>query len=164
MFECMAELEAGCGRLAARRCTDVDVMALRSAHEACIAAATSGDSEIYYFENATFHAAIYRASHNGFLAEQSLALHRRLAPYRRLQLRARNRMTQSLAEHAAAIDAILAGDSETVAAVLRAHIVIQGERFADVMIGLSGGTEAERESAPRPYQPAQPTLGPAVRP
>jgi DNA-binding GntR family transcriptional regulator len=142
MFECMAELEAACGRLAARRCTEADATALRKAHAVCGAAAATGDSEAYYFENAAFHAAIYRASHNAFLADQSLALHRRLAPYRRMQLRARNRIAQSLAEHAQAVEAILRGDGEAAAAVLRDHVVIQGERFADVVLSLSGASAA----------------------
>lgn len=142
MFECMAELEAACGRLAARRCTDQDAAALRSAHAACEQAAQTGDPETYYFENAAFHALVYRASHNAFLAEQALALHRRLAPYRRMQLRARNRIAQSLTEHAAAVEAIIAGDGDAAATILRDHIVIQGERFADVVLNLADGAAA----------------------
>lgn len=142
MFETMAELEAACGRLAARRHTSDDEAAITAAHAACERAAQSGDSEAYYFENATFHAAIYKASHNVFLTDQSLVLHRRLSPYRRMQLRARNRVTQSLTEHAAAVQAILAGDGELAAKILRDHIVIQGERFSDVVISMAGGEAA----------------------
>ena len=138
MFETMAELEAACARLAARRHTLDDEVAITAAHAACEAAAASEDSEAYYFENAAFHAAIYRASHNAFLQDQSLGLHRRLAPYRRMQLRARNRLTQSLTEHAAVVAAILAGDGERAAKLLRDHIVIQGERFSDVVIAMAG--------------------------
>src|SRR5262249_23940904 len=121
MFETMGELEAACGRLASRRHTMDDEAAISRAHIACETAALSGDSETYYFENAEFHAAIYRASHNAFLNEQCLILHRRLSPYRRMQLRARNRIQQSLTEHAAALQAILAGDGELAARILRDH-------------------------------------------
>ena len=138
MFETMAELEAACARLAARRHTSEDEAAILTAHAACETAAASGDSEAYYFENAAFHAAIYRASHNGFLVDQSLGLHRRLAPYRRMQLRARNRVAQSLTEHAAVVAAILAGEGDLAAKILRDHIVIQGERFSDVVISMAG--------------------------
>lgn len=142
MFETMAELEAACGRLAARRHTAADAAAITAAHAACEQAAQAGDAEAYYFENATFHAAIYRASHNAFLTDQCLGLHRRLSPYRRMQLRARNRVSQSLTEHAAAVQAILAGDGELAARVLRDHIVIQGERFSDVVINMASGEAA----------------------
>jgi DNA-binding GntR family transcriptional regulator len=59
-----------------------------------------------------------------------------------MQLRARNRIAQSLTEHAAAVEAIVAGDGEAAAAILRDHIVIQGERFADVVLSLAGGAAA----------------------
>ncbi len=90
MFETMAEIEASCGRLAARRLTPEHQAALAAALEACRAAAEAGDLAEYYAENTVFHAVIYRASRNGFLCEQALALSRRLAPFRRVQLRARN--------------------------------------------------------------------------
>nr|WP_292665422.1 FCD domain-containing protein [Mesorhizobium sp.] len=55
--------------------------------------------------------AIYRASANPFLEEQARALHRRLKPYRRIQLRSLNRIEQSFAEHDRIVKAILAGHS-----------------------------------------------------
>ena len=136
MFETMAELEAACGRLAARRLTDRDDAALEEAHRACIAAAAMEDPEIYYAENRIFHEAIYRASRNGFLAEQAFALHKRLSPYRRIQLRARHRLAASLAEHEGVLQALRAGDPDLAAARLRSHILVQGERFSDMLLAL----------------------------
>lgn len=134
MFETMAEIEAACGRLAARRLGPADRVALEAALEAC--AAASDDCETYYAENYLFHGLIYRASHNGFLSDQALTLHRRLAPYRRLQLRVRQRLPQSLAEHRAIVAAILAGDDAAAAERLRNHVLVQGDRFADLVAGL----------------------------
>ena len=131
MFEVMAELEAMCGRLAARRLTDEDEIRLIEAHEACRAAAKSDDPDDYYRENQRFHDAIYAACHNGFLADQARALHNRLKVYRRLQLRVRNRVQNSLAEHQAVVDAIRAGEADKAGDLLRSHILIQGERFND---------------------------------
>ncbi len=136
MFETMAELEAACGRLAARRLVPDDEAALRAALAACAAAAASGDTEAYYAENYTFHTVIYRACRNAFLCEQAHSLHRRLAPYRRLQLRARHRLGQSLAEHEGVVAAILAGDETAAAERLRGHVVVQGDRFTDLMMSL----------------------------
>ena len=86
--------------------------------------------------NEVFHQRIYEASHNGFLVEQASALHRRLRPYRRLQLRVRNRMATSFNEHQAIVDAIIKGDSDLASAQLRAHVTVQGERFADLVATL----------------------------
>jgi DNA-binding GntR family transcriptional regulator len=137
MFEVMAGLEGMAGRLAARRHTEVDRLNLQRAHEACRRAAETGDTDAYYYENELFHMAIYTASHNPFLIEQCTALHRRLKPYRRIQLLVKNRVASSLAEHEAVIEAILDLDGDRAERLLRDHIVIQGDRFSDLMATLS---------------------------
>jgi len=136
MFEVMAELEGLAGLLAARRSTDDDRAEIFAAHSDCERSAASGDSDAYYYDNERFHRAIYEASHSGFLIEQAVALHRRLQPYRRLQLRVRNRMATSLAEHSAIVDAIARGDAEEARRNLREHVGIQGERFSDLVASL----------------------------
>jgi len=136
MFEVMAELEAMAGALAARRHSETDAAAILAALEQCRSAAASNDTDRYYYENETFHRAIYAASHSGFLEEQCVALHRRLRPYRRLQLRVRNRMKVSLAEHGEIVDAIAAGDVERARFQLRNHIAVQGDRFGDLIATL----------------------------
>lgn len=137
MFEVMAELEAMCGRLAARRISPAGMAELAAAHQACLDAREAGDPDQYYRLNEVFHHLIYAASQNAFLADQASALHRRLRPYRRLQLRVRNRMSTSFQEHQAIIDAIQAGNGEAAAESLRAHVTVQGERFADLVASLS---------------------------
>jgi DNA-binding GntR family transcriptional regulator len=136
MFEVMAEMEAMCGRLAARRMTEAEHRKLKDAHAACGAAAQAGDSDRYYYENERFHFCIYEGSHNGFLAEQSKTLHRRLQAYRRLQLRVRNRMATSFKEHGEISAALEAGDGDLAAQLLRRHVAVQGERFADLVSSL----------------------------
>ena len=136
MFEVMGELEGMCGRLAARRITPEEMVKLQEAHVACEAAKEAGEPDSYYQLNEVFHRCIYEASHNGFLAEQATALHRRLRPYRRLQLRVRNRMSNSFSEHTAIVNAILAGDGDLAASALRTHVTVQGERFADLVATL----------------------------
>jgi len=143
MFDVMAELEAMCGRLAARRMSAADHDTLKSAHEACREACAAGDADDYYYKNEQFHDTIYAGSHNNFLAEQARALHRRLRPYRRLQLRVRNRLPTSFEEHDQVVNAILAGDGELTANLLRQHVLVQGQRFADLIASLSQlGTRA----------------------
>ncbi|KXF76606.1 AsnC family transcriptional regulator [Paramesorhizobium deserti] len=141
MFEVMAELEGMAGALAARRYTEEDRADLLAAHGKCERSAESGDTDAYYYDNELFHGAIYAASHSEFLAEQCTTLHRRLRPYRRLQLRVRNRMKTSFSEHTGIVEAILAGDAEAARALLRSHIAVQGDRFGDLV-----STLAKREA------------------
>ena len=136
MFEVMSELEATCSRLAARRMTHLEQATLLSAHAACNAARDAVDEDEYYYRNEAFHEAIYVGSHNQFLIDQTRALYRRLRPYRRLQLRVRDRIAASYAEHDAVVDAIMQGDGEKAAQLTREHVMIQGQRFADLMASL----------------------------
>lgn len=136
MFEVMAEIEAMCGRLAARRMTDADRQSLMDIHKSCEDACDSADPDEYYRRNERFHLALYAASHNAFLIEEATSLQRRLSAYRRLQLRVRDRVNSSFSEHTSILEAILAGDGELATDVIRKHIVIQGERFADLMASI----------------------------
>lgn len=154
MFEVMAELEGMAGALAARRHTNEDRDLLTAAHERCGEAALSDDTDSYYYENEVFHHAIYQASHSGFLKDQCAALHRRLRPYRRLQLRVRNRMKVSFEEHRKIVEAILSGDDEAARLLLKGHVAVQGDRFSDLVAsierfrhGASGG-KAKGGNAP----------------
>jgi DNA-binding GntR family transcriptional regulator len=136
MFEIMGEMEAMCARRAARRMTETEHRELDAAHAACGVAAQKEDSDQYYYENERFHFCIYEGSHNSFLADQCKSLHRRLQPYRRLQLRVRNRMATSYREHGEIAAAIKAGKGDEAAELIRHHVVVQGERFADLVTSL----------------------------
>jgi DNA-binding GntR family transcriptional regulator len=137
MFEVMAGFEAMCARMASRRLTDEDRSNLLVAHKACKAAADAGDPDSYYYANEQFHFAIYAASHNSYLAEQARQLHRKLRVYRRLQLRVRGRIGVSYAEHDAVLDALLGGQGELAAQRVRAHVLVQGQRFGDLIASLA---------------------------
>ncbi|MBC9245777.1 GntR family transcriptional regulator [Paracoccus sp. 11-3] len=137
MFEVMAELEAACARLCARRATPELIAELHGWLRKCESAVH--DVSAYYAANRGFHSAIYAGSGNSFLTEQAELLHLRLTPFRRQQLRVPRRLRQSLAEHAMIVAAIEAGDDAAAAMAQRAHILIQGERFTDFMAQLSRG-------------------------
>jgi DNA-binding GntR family transcriptional regulator len=151
MFEVMAELEAMCANLAARRMSDEEFAAIEKAHAACGGAVAAHDADAYFYANEGFHFALYAASHNGFLFEQAAALQRKLRPYRRLQLRVRNRIQRSFEEHQAIVDALRDGDAERAMLSVRKHVIVQGERFADLVSSLA---RLEAESVPMPADPA----------
>ena len=137
MFEVMGELEAMCGRLAARRMSAQEHQRLLEAHHACERSCKLMDPDAYYYENERFHHLIYAGSHNDFLTEQASMLHRRLRPYRRLQLRVRDRLPTSFHEHEGIVAAIIAGDADATGLRLREHVVVQGQRFADLVASLA---------------------------
>ncbi len=129
MFEAMAELEAACGRLAALRITEKGIEALRATNALCQAAVAADDTDEYYLHNEQFHHLIYAATQNPFLEDMAARLQKRLKPYRRMQLRLRGRLAQSMAEHEAIVTALSAGDGAAAASELRAHVAVQGEKF-----------------------------------
>lgn len=133
MFEVMAELEATCGRLAARRITEEALAKLEQANTGCKTAKEAGDPDEYYKQNELFHNIIYTESGNNFLASETRLLHKRLKPFRRQQLKLRGRMNDSLDEHDAIYSALLEGDAESAANTLRAHVSVQGEKFHSLM-------------------------------
>lgn len=136
MFETMAEIEAVCGRLAATRMSDEDLDALAAANERCRQAIEGADHDCYYSENETFHQIIYRGAANSFLEKQALQLQSRLRAYRRIQLRFRGRLKQSMSEHSEILQSLVAGDPEKVAKALRGHVAIQGEKFHQLIASL----------------------------
>lgn len=139
MFEVMAELEAMCARLAARRMSDKERAKLKRFVEECEDFEKKTDLEGYYAANMVFHDAIYDGSHNEVLAEMTRSLHRRTAPYRRHQLNRPGRITESLAEHKEVVDAILAYNADEAGRLMARHVNVQGDVFTDFISTLPTG-------------------------
>lgn len=122
IFLVMAELEALCARLAAETATDADKANLWQVHLECRDAAHEGDIGRYYEQNIRFHETIYTISHNSFLAEVTLGVRQRVAPFRRAQFQSLGRLVRSVEEHEVVVDAIMAGDAEAAASAMRDHL------------------------------------------
>lgn len=146
-FEFMGELESACARFAARRMSAAERETLISAFKRCRAARDASDLDAYYHANAEFHGAIYDASHNRALAMNARSLQLKLQPYRRLQLRVSGRLARSFDEHDAVMEALLAGNGEEAGERLRAHVVVQGERFMSLLAELQVETAPAQERA-----------------
>jgi DNA-binding GntR family transcriptional regulator len=140
-FELMAEIEASCGRLAAQRLGPADRAAITQAQAACCKAAAADDDDAYYPANARFHAAIYAATGNRVLRAEAIRLQTALQPYRRLQLKVPRRIGASLAEHEAILEALIKGDGVSAAERIRAHVLVQGERFMSLLAALQEEAE-----------------------
>jgi DNA-binding GntR family transcriptional regulator len=139
MLECLAytaEVEAIAAFWAATRMTAQERQAITDLQEAAAASVSGDDPDRYFEQNRSFHFAIYAGSHNSYAQEAALQLFMRGAPYRRLQLRQRGRLATSHGEHGAILAAILAEDGPNAASAIRAHIMIQGDRFLEFFANL----------------------------
>lgn len=145
MFEVMAELEGMCGQLAARRMSGEDREKLTQCHEQARSFAETEDHNGYYDANVCFHECIYQGSRNTYLADQTRTLRNRLAPYRRLQLLQRQRLSGSFAEHRQILDAICDGDEVRAKKLLSEHVTVQSGSFTDFIATLP--TDLIRSSA-----------------
>jgi DNA-binding GntR family transcriptional regulator len=144
MFEVMTELEALCGRLAARRVSSAELVPLTFAVQACQKACDQDDIAAYYYENEKFHQLIYKASGNNFLAAEAEKLQKRLRPFRRFQLLTQGRMAESMREHRAILEALGSSDEQATIEAIRTHVSLQGQRFNNLLASY------EKNGAPRP--------------
>ena len=136
MFEVMAQLEGTCGRLAARRATKAEWELLAGVHDTSKRAVNNGDYNAYYQCNVEFHEIIYQASRNPFLAEQTMNLRNRLAPYRRSQLHQNGRLQGSYDEHTAILTALQNQDAKTTEDLMRGQLTAQGGSLHDFIATL----------------------------
>ena len=122
MFEHMGFLEAACAELAAKRHSAQDRVALAESHAACVRAADGADPDGFYAANTRFHECVYRASHNHYLAAQTIELRNRLEAYRREATFHDGLMRVSIVEHQAVLDAIFAMNGTAAAQCMRRHL------------------------------------------
>lgn len=136
MFEVMAELEGLCVRLACRRITPEQIVALKQAHEACIESFRQENPEAFYANNKVFHETIYAASHNQYLEQTTRSVRNAVAPYRRYVTYQPGRMAASINEHNGVLAAILSGNGEEGHQQMRTHVNVLGDRFADLIASI----------------------------
>jgi DNA-binding GntR family transcriptional regulator len=120
LYVVRAELEGLAARLAAKHATKEEVKVL-----ADMVAADKvhlGDPAALSRANRRFHKQIHLASHNRYLVQQLDLVHRSMALLATTSLAAEGRGETALAEHAAIVEAIAAGNGDAAQETLRAHI------------------------------------------
>ncbi|NBC31322.1 MAG: FCD domain-containing protein [Alphaproteobacteria bacterium] len=123
MFEVMAELEALCARLAARRMSLGAKAALQALHHDMQGLSETENFDGYESANRAFHRTIYDGSGNPVLVETADEMRRRIAPFRRAQFQMAGRIAKSFREHDAIVGAILDGEEEAAYAAMRGHLM-----------------------------------------
>ncbi|MEY8877689.1 MAG: GntR family transcriptional regulator [Leptothrix sp. (in: b-proteobacteria)] len=147
MYEAIGELEAACARHAALRMTEAERARLRELHAAGRQAMQASDFDRYDALNLELHQVIIHGAHNPVLAESTIALRHRVAPFRRTQFRQIERIGESFAEHAALIEALLAHDSIGAHREMRHHLLSArgaAGRLAPAWTSLPVGAEMQR--------------------
>lgn len=120
LYVVRGELEGLAARLAARHATPEETRVLRDMLDAD--RKLLGDPGAMSRANKRFHKQIHLASHNRFLIQQLDLVHRSMALLATTSLAAEGRGEDALAEHAAIVDAIAAGDGDAADQALREHI------------------------------------------
>ncbi len=94
--------------------------------------------------NKTFHRAIYKGSHNRYLADQASALTIGSAhPVPGFPVAPPDALRLASLEHQMIIDAIVSGDGDKAFTLLVDHVSLNNELFADLIAALN---LADRES------------------
>lgn len=132
MFAVMAELEALCARWSAVAMSALERRALLEVHDRSAKLVAAGDRHAYVEANNLFHEAIYRGAHNDFLAELTLSVRQRVAPFRRAQFETLGRLAASHTEHARVTLAIQRGDAEGAARAMQDHLAVVRSKVDDV--------------------------------
>lgn len=134
IMEGLAELEAVLARLATQRITESQKLQLQDYLAQTRLHAQHANPKGYEQANAALHELIYQSSANEFIAEQTQHARLRIAPYRPHMFSKPERLLESQKEHEHIVQAILSGDGEMAAQVMRQHISAGGQAFVEAAL------------------------------
>jgi DNA-binding GntR family transcriptional regulator len=137
-FELLATLESLAGELAASRATPAERDELRALHFEMLAAHARRDLPAYYRSNSAIHRRLVDCARNPVLADTYARLNARLQALRFRSNLNREKWDAAVAEHAAMIEALDAGDGARLSAVMRGHL---DHKRATVLAQLDGAPD-----------------------
>jgi DNA-binding GntR family transcriptional regulator len=115
-------LEGMAGELAARSASPVEVATIQAILQREVSALESGRGADAHVElNNAFHGAVWRASHNRYLASVLLGLRDRISRMQETTLADEARREEALTEHRALVDAIVEHNAEEAGNLARLH-------------------------------------------
>lgn len=131
--ECIAELEATCAKLAARRVDDELRGQLEEAMQQCQDAAVVGGRDEYAAANQQFHEVIYAGGRNPYLADLIRNARRQIKRYTLSNFATRAQINQSLQDHRKIARAIEAGDEVAAAQQMLLHVPAGSTGFSEYL-------------------------------
>jgi DNA-binding GntR family transcriptional regulator len=132
LCEVRAVLEPEAARLAAERATQADLAELRGLLGVLGARGRRDDRHLIELDQ-LIHRAVYKACHNQFLAESLEAYYAHAQRIWMLAL-ASTDLGAAVREHVGLLDAILRGDGERAAELMRQHVETFEEEMRDVLL------------------------------
>lgn len=133
MLDVLAALEITAARLACRRATDAEIVALRRLHHEMMGFYASRQRLEYGKRNQAFHAAIAALSGNAFLAATHEGIKSRLRRIRFIGNEEPRKWAGAVAEHEAMIVALEACDAARLAEIIARHLEATRERVQDMI-------------------------------
>jgi len=123
IYPVIALLEGHCARAAASRASDADLARLKAIHAKLERHAASGDADRFFEVNQDFHLALQELAGNRWLKQLIDDSRQFIKLTRRDSLNLEGRLKQSLAEHRALLDAILARNAVEAERLMHAHLL-----------------------------------------
>jgi DNA-binding GntR family transcriptional regulator len=123
-YQVREALETFAIRLAVPRLRDADRARLRELHAEMVEHARRGEVNAFFEANRAFHYTFVTASANQKLQETYRLLIDQMGRYLARSLALRGSLEKSVAEHAAILEAVEAGDAERAARLLADHIEV----------------------------------------
>jgi DNA-binding GntR family transcriptional regulator len=136
-FEFNAEIETICIRFAVRRMTKSERVGLKTIVTEMRRIVKRNDVEAYAHANRRFHLAIHCGSHNGPAETNARMLSAQLAPYHRQILMIPTQLEVSLEQHDQITRAVVAGDENKAATLMKEHVGLNDAAFRDFIALLS---------------------------
>ena len=145
LFPIMGALESLSGELACRHITDEEISEIRSLHRQMAEHHARGDLDSYFRFNQRIHEAIMTATRNPTLARIYIGLAGRVRHARKVANVSAARWNEAMEEHRQMLVALEARDGETLASVLRRHLINKQEALKESVRRYDGG--ANRNSS-----------------
>jgi DNA-binding GntR family transcriptional regulator len=137
VFPVLAALEGAAGELAAERMGEDERQEIAALHEAMLAAHKAGRRSTFLAHNETIHERIVAAAANPTLAALHRALSLRLKRIRYVARVEESSWEQSVAEHAAMMDALVRRDGRALGAALREHLASKRAAVREAVVRAS---------------------------
>lgn len=131
LFPIMGALEALSGELACRHITDAEIAEVRALHRQMAEHYARRDLDSYFRFNQRIHEAIMTATRNPALARIYVGLAGRVRHARKAANMSPERWNDAMEEHRLILDALERRDGETLAALLRRHLINKQEALRD---------------------------------
>lgn len=152
LFPVMALLEGRCAFEAARHAGDAELQELAQLHDTLERHAAARDIDGYYRANHVFHSRVQALAGNPWLSRATDQLRVFMRLLRGRQLQQPGRIDDSIGEHRALIEALLARDAERAGRLMHDHLMAQ-------LDALKALRAAERGPARPPRRPRRATAG-----